>query len=99
MANVVGKWNAQRVQRAWQVGARLAHLADDQALQDRNKAAQEAGSQLEYMYRSQYLPEQGMFCQLPDDLRLGSRLSSDVQVPACVYPGGHVESPDGVHYS
>lgn len=71
----MGKWSARQLQRAWQAAERAAHFAEDQALQERNKAAKQvAGGQLEYIYRSQYLPEQGMFCRLPADLQLGTRL-------------------------
>lgn len=74
MANVVAKWSAKRLQRPWQVGMRVQHFAEDQALQDRNRAAKETGASLKYVFRSQYLPEQGMFCALPSDLQLGQHL-------------------------
>jgi len=33
-----------------------------------------AGQPAQFIFRSLYLPEQGMFCQLPADLQLGTRL-------------------------
>ena len=49
-----------------------------------SRAAKEAEEQLEYIYRSQYLPEQGMFAQLPADLQLGTWLPAP---KACRDPG------------
>ena len=36
--------------------------------------AEDSERPVEYFYRSLYLPNQGMFCQLPKDLQLGQRL-------------------------
>ena len=65
---------AKRLQRAWRGSDQAAVAAEDAALRARNAAAATAGRPLEYVYRSLYLPEQGMFCQLPTDLQLGIRL-------------------------
>ena len=65
---------ARRLQRAWRGTDQMATAAEDEALRARNAEAAAAGGALEYIFRSLYLPEQGMFCQLPADLRLGTRL-------------------------
>ncbi|KAK9785341.1 hypothetical protein WJX73_005011, partial [Symbiochloris irregularis] len=71
---IVGKWNAVHLQRPWQVSSRLSHFEDDQARGERNRAAKAAGAELEWIYRSQYLPQEGMFRHLPADLQLGTWL-------------------------
>ena len=65
---------ARRLQRAWRGTDQAAAAAADEALRGRNVEAAAAGRALEYVFRSLYLPEQGMFCQLPADLQLGTRL-------------------------
>ena len=65
---------ARRLQRAWRGTDQAAAAAEDEALRARNAEAAAAGRALEYVFRSLYLPEQGMFCQLPADLQLGTRL-------------------------
>lgn len=65
---------ARRLQRAWRGTDQAAAAAEDEALRARNAEAAAAGRAPEYVFRSLYLPEQGMFCQLPADLQLGTRL-------------------------
>ena len=38
------------------------------------RAAKAAATELEWVYRSQYLPQEGMFRHLPADLQLGTWL-------------------------
>ena len=65
---------ARRLQRTWRGTDQVAAAAEDEALRTRNAEAAAAGRPLEYVFRSLYLPEQGMICQLPADLQLGMRL-------------------------
>lgn len=56
-----------------------------------------AGKPLEYFYRHLYLPEQGMFRALPDDLKLGTYREQ----PAAPVELGMVEKgfiKDGITY-
>ena len=46
-------------------------MEEDLCRQERNSAALAAKEPLAYIYRSLYIPEQGMFCQMPSDLHLG----------------------------
>jgi len=62
---------ATKQERSWGLADRRAHIAADVARLDRNAGAAAASQPLEYFYRSLYLPEQGMFCQLPADFNLG----------------------------
>jgi len=65
---------ARRLPRAWRGPRPAAAAAEDEALRARNAEAAAAGQPAQFIFRSLYLPEQGMFCQLPADLQLGTRL-------------------------
>jgi hypothetical protein len=65
---------ARRLARAWRGTDQAAAAAEDEALRARNAEAAAAGQPAQFIFRSLYLPEQGMFCQLPSDLQLGTRL-------------------------
>ena len=65
---------AERLLRGWGLADRRSHMEEDAARRERNAAAAAASLPLEYVYRSLYLPEQGMFCELPEDLQLGTLL-------------------------
>jgi len=65
---------ARRLARAWRGTDQAAAAAEDEALRARNAEAAAAGQPAQFIFRSLYLPEQGMFCQLPADLQLGTRL-------------------------
>ena len=77
---------ANRQSRTWALAERRAHLQADLDRQQRNTAAAAASQPLEYFYRSLYLPEQGMFCQLPADFRLGHIAEVRISV-ICDLPG------------
>ncbi len=64
---------AQRLEQRWDVTQRLAQAADNAARQARNEAARAEGRPQELVYRKLYLPEQGMFADLPADLALGTK--------------------------
>ena len=66
------KVDAQRLTRPWSLSERRQHLADDEALRQHNADAKEQKKPLRYFWRSLYLPQQGMFCQAPADLQLGT---------------------------
>lgn len=53
------------------------------------EAAAEKKSPVEYFYRSLYLPQQGMFCQLPKDLQLGQRLQVRCRALCALCCTGH----------
>ena len=71
--NIQAKVDAARLQRPWSLAHRRQQLAEDQALRQHNQSAKEQGSPQRFFWRSLYLPEQGMFCQAPRDLQLGTR--------------------------
>ncbi len=64
---------AKRLEQRWDVTQRLAQAADNAARQARNEAARAEGRPQELVYRKLYLPEQGMFADLPADLALGTK--------------------------
>jgi len=68
---VTSRLAATRQVRSWGLADRRAHITADLARLERNATAAAASQPLEYFYRSLYLPEQGMFCQLPADFDLG----------------------------
>ena len=70
--NITGKVNATHMKRDWSLEKRKAYQTEDAARRERNAAATAEAKPLEYFYRTLYLPKQGMFCQLPADLQLGS---------------------------
>ena len=70
--NIQGKLDAQRLQQPWTLAARSQNLADAASLQQHNAAAKEQGTPQRFFWRSLYLPEQGMFCQAPADMQLGT---------------------------
>ena len=85
--NIQTKVDAARLQRPWSLALRRQQLAEDQALRQHNQSAKEQGSPQRFFWRSLYLPEQGMFCQAPRDLQLGTRqkvnVASAVKSTAC----------------
>jgi hypothetical protein len=72
---------AERLVRRWDVSRRLAYAEEDKARQARNEVARAEGCPQELIYRKLYLPEQGMFADLPADLQLGAKQS--VRWPTC----------------
>ena len=64
---------AKRLEQRWDVGQRLTQAAENAARQARNEAARAEGRPQELVYRKLYLPEQGMFADLPADLALGTK--------------------------
>lgn len=72
MQNIQGKLDAQRLQQPWTLTACSQTLADADKLQKHNAAAKEQGTSQQYFWRSLYLPEQGMFCQAPANMQLGT---------------------------
>ena len=71
--NIQAACNAERMQRPWSLQERMQQYAADELRRQRNKAAAAEGRQPELFWRSLYLPEQGMFCEAPKDLQLGTR--------------------------
>ena len=71
--NIQSKVDAPCLQRPWSLADRRQQLAEDEALQQYNQSAKEHGTSRRFFWRSLYLPEQGMFCQAPKDLQLGTR--------------------------
>lgn len=69
---VQGRVDAQRLQRPWCLSHRRQQLAEAEALRQYNAEAKEQGRPLRHFWSSLYLPEQGMFCQAPADLQLGT---------------------------
>ena len=67
------KVTAVQLVRSWSVAKRLQHAAQDAERQARNQAAAAAGSPMEHFYRRLYLPEHGMFADLPTDLGIGTK--------------------------
>lgn len=53
---------------------RRKHLKEDQARQEYNQQAAANAQDLKYILRSLYLPEEGMFCQMPKNLTLGKKI-------------------------
>ena len=70
--NIQSKVDAPRLLRAWSLAERRQQLAEDEALHQHNQFAKEQGTPQRFFWRSLYLPEQGMFCQAPKDLQLGT---------------------------
>ena len=64
--------------RRWDVSQRLAQAAEDAARQARNEAARAEGRPQELIYRKLYLPEQGMFADIPVDLALGTKAAGEL---------------------
>jgi hypothetical protein len=69
--SVTSRLAATKQTRSWGLSDRRAYITADLARLERNATAAAASQPLEYIYRSLYLPEQGMFCQLPSDFDLG----------------------------
>ena len=69
--NIQAACNAERMQRPWSLQQRMQQYAADELRRQRNKAAAAEGRQPELFWRSLYLPEEGMFCEVPKDLHLG----------------------------
>ena len=69
--SATGCLKASRLERVWNLEQRRFYYEEDRARQERNAAAAAVNEPLEYIYRSLYLPEEGMFCLLPKDLDLG----------------------------
>ena len=81
--NVAQRLKAERLLRGWGLQDRRSHMEADAARRERNAAAAAASLPLEYVYRSLYLPEQGMFCELPEDLQLSTVLEVRLCKPLC----------------
>ena len=64
---------AKCLARRWDVSQRLVQAAEDAARQARNETARAEGRPQEFIYRKLYLPEQGMFADLPTGLALGTK--------------------------
>ena len=71
--NIQAACNAERMQRPWSLQERMQQYAADELRRQRNTAAAAEGRQPELFWRSLYLPEEGMFCEAPKDLQLGTR--------------------------
>ena len=67
------KVTAVRLVQPWSVQNRLVHATENAGRQARNQAATEAGRPMELIYRKLYLPEHGMFADLPADLAIGTK--------------------------
>ena len=72
LQNIQGKANAVRLQRPWTLDQRKQYYAEDAARHEHNAAAAKEGRELQHFWRSLYRPDQGMFCQAPADLQLGT---------------------------
>lgn len=70
--NIQSKVDAAGLQRPWSLAERRQQLAEDEALRQHNQAAKEQATPQRFFWRSLYLPQQGMFCQAPRDLQLGT---------------------------
>ena len=75
VADLLAVVGAECLVRRWDVSRRLAHAEEDKTRQARNEVARAEGRPQELIYRKLYLPEQGMFADLPADLRLGIKQS------------------------
>lgn len=67
-----GVVKAARLDRRWRLEDRRAHMQADSERRERNAQAAKDSQPLEYVYRSLYVPEEGKFCELPADFRLGT---------------------------
>ena len=72
MQNIQSKVDAFHLQRPWSLSDRRQQLGDDATLHQHNALAKEQGTAQRFFWRSLYLPRQGMFCQAPQDLQLGT---------------------------
>ena len=79
--SVEAKLDVTTLRRGWKLEDRRAHLAEDQERQAYNQAAAAEGRPLKYILRTLYLPQQGMFCRLPAELKLGSQIPVILIVP------------------
>lgn len=91
---MTGAVQAERLIRQWSVHLRLLQAVDDANMRVANEAAVAEGREPVLFYRSMHLPEKGMFCSLPADLRLGTPLPVrpfetcvPARVPVCVVGG------------
>lgn len=73
VSELLEKVNAVQLVRPWRAALRLAHAAEDAQRRSRNEAAAAASTPLELIYRKLYLPEHGMFADLPADLGIGTK--------------------------
>lgn len=78
LKTVASRVNAVRLERSWRLEERRSHMAADTARQERNAVASANKQAMEYVYRTLYLPEEGKFCQLPADLKLGELCAESV---------------------
>ncbi|PSC75867.1 DNA (cytosine-5)-methyltransferase 1-like [Micractinium conductrix] len=74
LSSVTAKASVSCLERAWDSSKRQEHFKVDKALRERNEEAAREGLPLELFWRRQYVPTQGMFCDPPADLQLGTRL-------------------------
>ncbi len=82
LVDVIEKVKAERRTQAWAHDQRRSAVATDVAMRERNAAAADAGQPPEHHFSKLYLPHEGMFCEPPADLQLGTRLP----VRACLPP-------------
>ena len=77
LTRVLAKLNVQRLDRCWDASRRTDYFAEDAALRARNEEAAKTGAALELFWRRQYIPQEGMFRDLPRELTLGTRLTEE----------------------
>ena len=63
---------AKQLKRPWDASQRIEFFKQDAELRARNECAIRDGKEVEYFWRSLYLPEKGMFCEAPTQLSLGT---------------------------
>lgn len=76
LSSVASSIVARQLKREWNAARRSEYFKEDSELRARNEDAAKEGKLLEYFWRRQYVPERGMFCDAPKDLKLGVRLTA-----------------------
>jgi DNA (cytosine-5)-methyltransferase 1 len=74
LSAVIGGISAKRMDRPWDSSRREEYFKIDAELRARNEVAAQEGRPLELFWRRQYVPEEGMFRDVPGELQLGTRL-------------------------
>ena len=77
LTSIIAPCIAKKLDRPWDQTKRAEHFAEDNLLRTANAEAAGEGKPLQFIWRRQYIPEKGMFCDLPKDLKFGERLSED----------------------
>ena len=89
-----------RLLRPWDTSCRIEFFKQDAELRAKNEILARDGRPLELFWRRQYVPEDGMFCDAPEDLQLGKIIPEATDPDTSVYAledsSGFVK--DGVTY-